>query len=93
MVLDPMLNLTSVDPRVTGPQLRYLDASIQRVQGVVQQVNPVKVAFADAYPALQGHQDGGDSFLGDVAPFDTMRERSDDRSSRIRDRVVLQVKR
>lgn len=92
VVLDAVLNLTAVDSRVTGPQVRYLDAGVCRGRGVAQQVNPVQVALADTHLSFQSHQDGRDLFFGDEAPFDAVREGSDGGSSWVWDSVVLHGK-
>lgn len=90
-VLDAMLNLTAVGPRITGPQLRQLDGSICGGSRVAQQVNPVQIALPKMDLSFQGHEDSRDSFFGHMAPFDAMRKGCNGGSPRVWDGVVLYI--
>ena len=76
-VLDALLDLTAVVSSVIGAELRYLDACICGCDGVAHHVDPVQVVLIHTHTSLQGHQDGPDFVLGDVAPFDAVGERRD----------------
>lgn len=91
VVLDAMLNLAAVGPRVTGSQLRQLYGSICRGSGVGQQVDSVQIALTDQDLSFQGHEDGRDFFFGHMAPFDAMRKGCNGGSPRVWDCVVLYI--
>lgn len=92
VVLDAMLYFAAEDTRITGTELRYLDAPVCGSHGVAHQVNSVQVVLTDTHLSLQSHQDGGDFFFGDVAPLDAMSKWSNCGSPWVWDCVVLHYK-
>lgn len=91
VVLDAVLDLTSVGAGVIGPQLCDLDAGVSGGLGVAHQVDPVQIVLLHLDLSVHGHQDDRDTLLGDAAPFDAVGQGGNGGGAGIVDGVVLEV--
>lgn len=90
-VLNAVHHLTAVDARIFGPQLCYLQGGVSGHKRVVDHRHSVQILrFHFNFPPRR-HQDGGDSLLGYIGPFDAVGEWGDGRGSGVIDSVFLEI--
>lgn len=92
VVLNTMLHFTTEDTGIAGTELRYLDAHVGGIGGVLHKVNPVQVVLTNTHLSLQGDEDRGDFFFGDMAPLDAVRKWRNRGSPRVWDCIILHNK-